>query len=101
MKTKPGTFCPLIEKNCIEGKCAWWMKLAGTNKNTGEAIEDWGCAVVWMPMLLVENANETRQAAAAVESMRNAAIAGEDATRLAMMQGMSQALLERKRVDSN
>lgn len=93
MKIKPGTFCPLLQKNCIENKCAWFCKLAGTNKNTGEAIEDWGCAVAWLPMLLIENANETRQAAAATESLRNAAITSEDATRMAMLQGISQIRL--------
>ena len=100
MKMKPGSFCPLIQKTCIEMKCAWFCQLAGTNKNTGEAIDDWGCAVAWLPVLLVENANETRQTGAAVESLRNAAVKGEDATRAVLMHGMDQMLrLEEQRGD--
>ena len=85
MKLKPGTFCPLMQKQCIEMKCAWFTKLAGTNKNTGEMIDDWGCAVAWLPVLLVENSGETRQAAAAVESLRNENVRGQDATRAALL----------------
>lgn len=92
MKLKPGAFCPLLKKDCIEMKCAWFAKLAGTNPNTGEIMDEWGCAVAWLPVLLIENAKETRQGAAAVESLRNAAVKGEDATRAVLMQGITQML---------
>ena len=85
--------CPLLQKACIENKCAWFMKLSGTNKNTGEQIDDWGCAVSWLPVMLVEVANETRQGAAATESLRNASVRGEDATRMALMNGLANAAL--------
>ena len=35
----------------------WWIQLRGTNKNTGKEIDEYGCAVAWLPMLLIENAN--------------------------------------------
>ena len=44
-------------------------QLAGTNKNTGLQVNEWGCAVLWLPLLLIENANEQRQTGAAVESL--------------------------------
>jgi hypothetical protein len=88
MKMKPGTYCPLIHKDCIQMRCAWWMKLSGIDKNTGQPIDDWGCAVTWLPTLLVENANEMRQAGAAIESMRNENVKGEDATRKVLMTGL-------------
>lgn len=97
MGEKLGTMCPLLQKKCVENKCAWYCKLAGTNKNTGEAIEDWGCAVAWLPMLLIENANEARQTAASVDSLRNAAVRSEDATRLALMDGMQRLALDDNR----
>ena len=90
---KNGTFCPLIQKTCVEQKCAWYIKLAGTNKNTGLSVDEWGCAVSWMPMLLIENANEARQMGAAIESLRNENVRGQDATRLAMMNGLANATL--------
>jgi len=47
------------------------MKLAGTDPNTGKVVDEWGCAVAWLPTLLIENAQQSRQTGAAVESFRN------------------------------
>ena len=64
-------FCPLLRKNCIGSKCAWHTKVRGTNPNTGQEVDDPGCAVAFMPMLLIENAKQQRSTAAATESFRN------------------------------
>ena len=74
MKLKAGSFCPLIKKDCIELKCALFTQLRGHNPNTGEEIDDWGCAVGWLPVLLVENSQQQRSTGAAVESFRNETI---------------------------
>lgn len=71
MEIKPGTFCPLIKKDCIQLKCAWFTQLRGTNPNTGKDVDEWGCAISWLPVLLVENSQQQRQTGAAVESFRN------------------------------
>ena len=68
---KKGEFCPLIQKKCVENKCAWYTCVRGTNPNTGEEIDDWRCAVSWMPMMTVEIAQKSNQTGAAVESFRN------------------------------
>ena len=47
-KIKPGNFCPLIKKECIGIKCAWYTQMRGVNPNTGEPIDEWGCAVSWI-----------------------------------------------------
>ena len=73
MRKAPGTYCPLIKKDCIGDKCAWWTTVRGTNPQTGADVDEAGCAIGWLPMLLLENAKETRQAGAAVESARNEA----------------------------
>ena len=70
-KLKPGDFCPLIKKDCIGLKCAWYTQMRGTNPNTGEPVDEWGCAVTWMPVLAVEVAQKSNQTGAAVESFRN------------------------------
>jgi hypothetical protein len=83
MDVTPQLSCPLGSK-CEEIKdntmyrCAWFIKLAGTNPNTGETIDERGCAMAWVPVLLVENSAQQRSTAAAVESFRNevAATAG-------------------------
>ena len=64
--------CPLNGfEPCKQLDCAWFVKLAGTDPNTGKPVDEFGCAMAWMPMLLIENAQQSRQTGAAVESFRN------------------------------
>ena len=85
---KKSAICPLMKGQCIERRCLWYIQLRGTNKNTGQEIDDWGCAVSWLPVLLIENAAMARQTGAAVESLRNESIKSEDATRKVLLTGM-------------
>ena len=68
--------CPLGHK-CEEAKddvihrCAWFIQLRGTNPNTGQEHDEHGCAMAWLPVLLIETAGATRGTAAAIESFRN------------------------------
>ena len=72
MKIQAKTNCPLNGfEPCKQLDCAWFIKIAGTNPQTGEELEEWGCSMAWMPMLLIENAKHTRQTGASVESFRN------------------------------
>ena len=64
--------CPLDGfKPCRQLECAWFIKIAGTNPNTGKEVEEWGCSMAWMPMLMIENSQQQRSTSAAVESFRN------------------------------
>lgn len=64
--------CPLNSfEPCKQLECAWFVKLTGQDPNTGKSIDEFGCAMAWMPMLLIENAQQSRQTGAAVESFRN------------------------------
>jgi len=64
--------CPLNGfKKCKQFKCAWFVQMKGTNPNTGDEVDEYACAIAWLPMLLVENAAQSRQAGAAIESFRN------------------------------
>ena len=74
MKLEQGKFCPLIGEDCLGLKCAWFTQVRGTNPQTGQEVDEWGCAVNWMPMLLIENSQQQRQKGAAVESFRNETI---------------------------
>lgn len=71
MELKPGNFCPLLKKDCISLQCAWFSQVRGTNPNTGKEVDEWACAIAFMPMLLIENSNQQRHTGAAVESFRN------------------------------
>ena len=72
MKIEPKSNCPLNNfEPCKQLDCAWFMQVRGTNPNTGKEVDEWGCAVSWLPILLIENSQQQRQTGAAVESFRN------------------------------
>jgi hypothetical protein len=71
MELKPGTFCPLIKDECVGLKCSFFTQVRGTNPNTGKEVDEWACAIAWLPILLIENSQQQRQTGAAVESFRN------------------------------
>ena len=71
MKLEHGSYCPLIKKDCIGLQCSWFTQMRGTNPNTGADVDEYACAIAWLPVLLVENSQQQRQTGAAVESFRN------------------------------
>ena len=68
---KPGNFCPLIQSDCKGLECSWYTQIRGANPNTGEPVDEWACAINWLPMLMIENSQQQRSTGAAVESFRN------------------------------
>ena len=80
MQLKPGTFCPLIKGECKGLQCNWFTQVRGTNPNTGKDVDEWGCAVTWLPVLLIENSQQQRHTGAAVESFRNEKVRANEAT---------------------
>jgi len=72
MKIEAKANCPLDNFNpCRQLDCAWFLKIRGSNPNTGEELDDWGCSISWMPILMIENSQQQRSTGAAVESFRN------------------------------
>ena len=72
MKIESKSNCPLDGfKPCRQLECAWFMQIRGTNPNSGEPVDEWGCSMAWMPMLMIENSQQQRGTSAAVESFRN------------------------------
>ena len=63
--------CPLTGDNCMKHDCEWYIQVMGTNPNTGQDVDRWGCSISFIPMLLIENSQQQRQTGAAVESFRN------------------------------
>lgn len=60
--------CPLGH-SC--DKCLWHTKLRGQNPQTGQEMDSEGCAIAFLPILLIENSQQQRQTSMAVESTRN------------------------------
>jgi len=78
------TFCPL-GKVCEEIKdnklhrCQWWKRLTGQHPQTGETIDEWDCAISWLPILQTEMARTNRGQTAAIESFRNETVKRQEA----------------------
>lgn len=71
MQIEPSHYCPLVQKDCLKLGCAWFTQVRGKNPNTGADIDEWACAITWLPVLLVENSQQQRSTGAAIESFRN------------------------------
>lgn len=94
-------YCPLLKKKCIGLDCSWYIKIAGFNPNTGQQIEEWGCSVAWLPVLMIENSQQQRQTGAAVESFRNEMVRqNNDTAKLLLLAVSSQEQKEQKRLSS-
>lgn len=79
MKIEPKNQCPLNNfEPCKQLECAWFLKIRGANPNTGEDIDEWGCSMAWLPVLMIENSQQQRQTGAAVESFRNEMVKAND-----------------------
>jgi hypothetical protein len=93
MKLTPGNFCPLLQKECIGLECAWIVQVRGMNPNTGEEVDEWKCAVAWMPMLQIETSQQSRQTGAAVESFRNEVVKANEINQQLYIESMNQGII--------
>jgi len=71
-----GSECEEIRDNKVY-RCMWYTKLVGTDPNTGELVDDWSCAITWMPTLQIEMSQTNRSQSAALESFRNETVKGQ------------------------
>lgn len=100
MKLEPKANCPLDGFNpCRQLDCAWFMKVRGNNPNTGEEIDDYGCAIAWLPVMMIENSQQQRQTGAAVESFRNEMVKANDMGQQVLMATLQQARPELKVIE--
>ena len=67
---QPAQLCPLLDEPCRTHACTWYIRLQGMNPQTGAVMDQGGCAVGFLPLLLVENSNLQRHTAAEVSALR-------------------------------
>ena len=92
--------CPLNNfEKCKQWDCAWYIQVVGKDPQSGKDIEDWGCAVAYLPMLLIENARMSNQTGAAVESFRNEMVKDNAILQSIFSEKDEGMLLETKKVN--
>jgi hypothetical protein len=74
-----GAKCEEIKDNAIH-RCVWYQTFAGTNPSTGEQVDEKGCAMAWLPILMIENSKQQLSTGAAVESFRNEMVKAQEAS---------------------
>jgi hypothetical protein len=94
MELKNGNYCPLIKKDCIGLQCSWFTQVRGKNPNTGKEVDEWACAITWLPVLLIENSQQQRSTGAAVESFRNEMVKANENSQQALLAVARNSLLE-------
>jgi hypothetical protein len=93
MKISSKPNCPLHNFDpCKELECAWFTQIRGHNPNTGAEVDEWGCAISWMPILLIENAQMSRQTGAAVESFRNEVVKTNEASQQILIAATNKSI---------
>lgn len=83
MLPDPKIKCPAtaFKTSCakLAACCPKFVTIRGKHPQTGAEVDQSGCVDSFLPMLLIENANQTRQAGAAIESFRNEVAVAEKA----------------------
>jgi hypothetical protein len=79
-----GAKCEEIKDNAIH-RCVWFQTFVGVNPNTGEEVDEKGCAMAWLPVLIIENSKQQRSTSAAVESFRNEMVKSTEASQQVLL----------------
>lgn len=91
MKIEVKDNCPLNGfKPCKKFDCGWFIQIRGRHPQTGEEIDEYGCAMAMMPMLMIENSRQTSQAGSAIESFRNEMVKQNMTTMATLVEGMNK-----------
>lgn len=81
MLPDPKVKCPAtgFKKSCraivTACDCPKFVSIKGKDPQTGAEVERFGCVDSFLPLLLIENAQMSRQTGAAVETFRNEVVA--------------------------
>ena len=78
IKTCPfGHTCAKTVDDHIE-ECHWYITVVGMHPESGEQVNERGCAIAWQPILIMEGNRESRIVSASVTSLRNETVKRQD-----------------------
>ncbi len=70
----------------------WYTKVIGKDPQTEEILDEWNCAIVWMPHMQIETSQTQRGVSSALESFRNETVKGQKEFNQLMSSGQAIAL---------
>ena len=64
-------YCPLWKRpqSKVCHTCPLWVQLRGKDPQSEQEIDSWGCSLMWLPKLLIENAQQSRQNGASADKV--------------------------------
>jgi hypothetical protein len=74
--------CPLTGDECYKHACDWYIHIIGVDPQSNKHIDQFGCSIKFIPLLLIENSRLQNQTAAAIESLRNEVVGAAKLPRL-------------------
>jgi hypothetical protein len=87
MKLESKSNCPLNGfQPCKLWECSWFIEVKGKHPQTGTDMNEWGCAMAWMPVMMIENSQQQRHTGAAVESFRNEMVKANEASQKILLE---------------
>lgn len=106
MLPNPNIKCPAtaFKRSCraIVSKCDCpkFVKVIGTNKNTGQEIDQFGCIDSFLHMLLIENISVSNATTVEMNMLRNEVAKSHDASMVGAIHRLNQALAQPQALDS-
>jgi hypothetical protein len=110
-ETRKSLCCPLNGKLCIEGRredfhrdendypvqCRWLVHLFGKDPQSEKTLDQFDCAVAWLPVTTIEGSQMARFTTASVDKLANevADVKGVFKTGLDHVAGAFQALAQK------
>ena len=94
-RADPGPICPLhkADVSTVCHTCPWWTLIIGKHPQSEELINDWRCAIAVLPVLMVENSQQSRATGEAVETLRNELVKGMERANQIALTNASDPLL--------
>jgi len=86
-----GSECEEIKDNKIH-RCMWYTNVKGKDPQSEELIDEWSCAITWLPTLQIETSQTQRGVSSALESFRNETVKGQKEFNQLMSSGQAIAL---------
>ena len=87
--------CRSIISKC---DCPKFVKVVGTNKNTGQEVDKFGCIDSFLHMLLIENISVSNATTVEMNLLRNEVAKSHDASMVGAMHRLNQRLDEQQSV---
>lgn len=97
--------CPFWRGPCRESKCRFWVHLLGKDPQSNATIDAFGCSFEFLPKLLLENSQQTRQTCASIDRFNedmvrmNGIVSAVQAAPPALPHAPSQTLLADPQTD--